>query len=229
MKTLFIPAKYAGDINLSKIEADKLPKKIGLVTTAQFLGKIEEVITYLKKSGKEVFVGKIKQKNAGQLLGCDTGSAIKIQDKADAFLYIGSGEFHPLGVALKTNKDIFTFNPTTNIFSKIGKNEIEGYKKIRKVKYTKFLHADKIGILVSVKPGQCSFSKSIKIKNKLESNGKKCFIFVFDNLDANEMENFPFVDFWVNTACPRMADDTNKKNVIDISELDLNLLGANNS
>ena len=67
MKTLFIPAKYTGNVNLSEIETDKLPKKIGLVTTAQFLGKIKDVADYLKTHGKEVFIGKIKQKNGGQI------------------------------------------------------------------------------------------------------------------------------------------------------------------
>ena len=60
-----------------------------------------------------------------------------------------------------------------------------------------------------------------KIKNGpgLEEKGKKCYIFVFDTLDAREMENFPFIDFWINTACPRIADDKDKRNVIDMNEL----------
>ena len=73
--------------------------------------------------------------------------------------------------------------------------------------------------MVSVKPGQCSYKKALEIKKKLEEKGKKCFIFAFDTLSANEMENFPFIEFWVNTACPRIADDPDKKNVIDMSEL----------
>ena len=73
--------------------------------------------------------------------------------------------------------------------------------------------------MVTVKPGQYSYNKAKEIKKKLEEKGKKCFIFVFDTLDAREMENFPFIDFWVNTACPRIADDKDKRNVIDMNEL----------
>jgi 2-(3-amino-3-carboxypropyl)histidine synthase len=221
MKTIFIPAKYTGKVGLSEIELDKLPKKIGVVTTAQFLGKIDEIMNYLEKNEKEVVIDRGKQKNAGQLLGCDVGTAIKIQNKVDAFLYIGSGSFHPIGIALKTSKEVFQFNPITNVFSKLNKEDIEKYKKSRKAKYVKFLHADNIGVLVSTKPGQNSYKKALEIKKKLEEKGKKCFIFVFDTLDANEMNNFPFIEFWVNTACPRIADDEDKKNVIDRSELDL--------
>ncbi|MFH0868079.1 MAG: diphthamide synthesis protein [Candidatus Woesearchaeota archaeon] len=221
MKTIFIPAKYTGKVNLGKIEVDKLPKKVGIVTTVQFLDVIEKIKDYLEKKGKEVFIDKDKQKNKGQVLGCDVGAAEIIKNKVDVFLYIGSGEFHPIGVALNTKKDVFIFNPVSNVFSKLNNNEIEEYKKRKKVKYVKFLHADNIGILVSTKPGQCSYNKSVEIKKKLESKGKKCFIFVFDTLNSNEMENFPFIDFWVNTACPRIAYDEDKRNVIGMGDLDL--------
>ena len=220
MKAVFIPTQYTGEVEFSRIELGKLPDRIGIVTTAQFQNKTKEIIQYLENNNKKIFIDKIKQKNEGQLLGCDQGAAVKIQDNVDAFLYIGSGDFHPLGVAMNTNKDVFLFNPVTSVFSKFDNNEIEKYKKNKKIKYTKFLHADNIGIMVSVKPGQYSYRKALEIKDKLEKRGKNAFIFVFDTLDANEMENFPFIDFWISTACPRIADDKDKKNVIDMGELE---------
>ena len=221
MKTLFIHSKYTGKVDFDKIELDKLPGKVGLVTTTQFLDSIKEIKQHLERNNKSVLVGKGTQKNPGQLLGCDVNSAVKIKDDVDAYLYIGSGEFHPIGVALSTEKEVFTFNPVTSTFSKLNEEEINNYKRNKKIKYTKFLSAENIGILVSTKSGQNSYKKSLEIKEKLEKKGKKYFIFVFDALDTSEMENFPFIDFWVNTACPRIADDKDKKNVIDMSELDL--------
>jgi len=220
MKAIFMHVKYTGEVGLNKINLDKLPKKIGIVTTSQFLDNIKDIINYLKKNDKEVFIDKDKQRNLGQILGCDISAAAKIQDKINAFLYVGSGEFHPLGVALQTKKEVFTFNPVSGVFSKLDEKEIEDYKKIRKVRCVRFLHADNIGILVSTKPGQNSYKKALEIKEKLEEEGKKCFIFVFDTLDANEMANFPFIEFWINTACPRIADDKDKRNVIDMGELE---------
>ena len=129
MKTIFMPAKYNGKIELDKIPLEKLPKKLGLVTTAQFLDAAQEIKNYLEKNNKVVFIEKEKQKNPGQLLGCDVGAATKIQNEVDAFLYIGSGEFHPLGVALNTSKEVFTFNPITSAFSRLDKKEVESYKK----------------------------------------------------------------------------------------------------
>ncbi|OFX11858.1 MAG: hypothetical protein A3G22_02720 [Alphaproteobacteria bacterium RIFCSPLOWO2_12_FULL_40_11] len=220
MKAIFLQTRYTGKVDLDKIKLDKLPKRLGLVTTTQFLGKIDEVKNYLKNNGKRVFIDEGKQRNRGQLLGCDVGAATRVQDKIDAFLYIGSGEFHPLGVALNTKKEVFTFNPATGTFSKLNENEIEKYKRSKKANYVKFLHADNIGIMVTIKPGQYSYTKAKEIKKKLEEKGKRCFVFVFDTLDANEMQNFPFIDFWINTACPRIANDKDKQNVVDMSELD---------
>ena len=75
--------------------------------------------------------------------------------------------------------------------------------------------------MVSVKPGQYSYKRAKEIKDDLEKKRKNAFIFVFDTLDTMEMNNFPFIDFWISTACPRIADDRDKKNVIDMSELEL--------
>ena len=219
MKAIFIPTQYTGKVEFDKIQLGKLPKKIGIVTTAEFMKKRDEIIQYVKRNNKEVFIDKIKQRNEGQLLGCDQGAAFKIQEDVDAFLYIGSGDFHPLGVAMNTQKNVFLFNPVTSVFSKFNNDEIEKYKKNKKINYAKFLHANNIGIMVSIKPGQYSFRKAKEIKEKLEKKGKSCCIFVFDTLDSMEMGNFPFIDFWINTACPRIADDKDKKHIVDMSEI----------
>ena len=145
MKTVFINAKYRGKIELNKINLDKLPKRIGIVATVQFLDRIKEVRKYLEENGRKVLVGKDKQ-NSGQILGCDVGAAKKIQNNVDAFLYIGSGHFHPLGVALNTKKEVFVFTPVSNVFSELNRDEIEKYEKSRKAKYVKFLHAGNVGI-----------------------------------------------------------------------------------
>ena len=216
MKTIFIPAKYTGKVDLSKINVDNLPKKLGLVTTVQFLDIVDNIKKYLKKNSKEIFIGKGKQKNPGQVLGCDISTTEKIKDKVDAFLYIGSGEFHPLGVALNTKKEVFTFNPVSNVFSKINNNDIEKYKKIRKAKYVKFLHADNIGILVSTKPGQENLKQAEVLKKKLENKNKKKHIFISNNIDINQFENFN-IQSWVNTACPGLANDSS--DIINIGDI----------
>ena len=220
MKIMMVESRYKGKINLSNLDANALPKRIGLATTVQFLDFIDEIKQYLEKNGKAIFIDKMRQKYDGQLLGCDIGGAEKVKGNVDAFLYIGTGIFHPLGIALNIDKEVFCYDPINAVLSKIGRNEVERYNKRRKAAYAKFLEATEIGILVSLKPGQNNFRKAVELKNKLKD--KNCYIFAFDTLDFNQIENFPFVQCWVNTACNRILDDYSKfpKPLMDLSDFD---------
>ncbi len=220
MKIIMVEGRYKGKINLDNLDASVLPKKIGLVTTAQFLDYIDEIKQHLENNGKIVFVDKIKQKYEGQLLGCDVGAAEKVQENVNAFLYIGTGKFHPLGIALKINKEVFCYEPISAVLSKIDTIEVEKYNKKRKGTYMKFLEATEIGILVSLKPGQNNFKKAVGLKKQLKD--KNCYIFAFDTLDFGQIENFPFIQCWVNTACNRILDDYEKfqKPLIDLSDIE---------
>jgi len=220
VKTLLIESKYKGKVELSKIKVNELPKNIGLITTVQFVDYLDKIKNYLINKNKKILIAKGNQKYNAQILGCDLSATEKVKNKVDAFLYIGDGKFHPLGLAIKTNKDVFCFNPINNYFSKIKKEEINNYKKTIKIKKIKFLSAESVGILVSTKSGQNNLKKALKIKGELEKKGKKCYIFCFDTLNVNELENFPFIDFWVNTACPRIEEDSNK--IINFEEVIVN-------
>lgn len=215
MKTLFIEAKYTGKINFSKINANKLPKNIGLVASVQFVSSLAKLKQELEKQDKKVFLAKAAQKYPGQILGCDASSASKISSKVDAFLYLGDGRFHPIGVAMETEKPIFCFNPITNVFKKLDKKDLVKYKKKKKGAFVKFLIADTIGVIMTTKPGQkASLTKLAKLK-KLYPR-KKFYKFLCDNIDINQLENFPFIQAWVNTACPRLDEDFAVVNLKDI-------------
>ena len=215
-----VEGRYKGKIDLSNLDTSVLPKNIGLATTVQFLDFIDEIKQYLQNNGISVYVDKIRQKYEGQLLGCDIGSAEKIKDKVDSFLYIGTGVFHPLGIALNIDKEVFCYDPISAALTKIDRKEVERYNKKRKIAYLKFLEATEIGILVSLKPGQNNFRKAVELKKQLKD--KNCYIFASDTLDFNQIENFPFVQCWVNTACNRILDDYEKfpKPLVDLSDIE---------
>ncbi len=217
MKTFFVPARYTGEIKFDDRIISKLPDKIGIVSTAQFLNQIDKVKEILEKSGKNVFIGKSLQGNNAQLLGCDVSSAQVIDDKIDAFLYIGSGEFHPRGVGLKTEKDIFSFNPITEEFRKLPRDEIGLYKKKKKAAYIKFLSSRNIGIIVSTKQGQNNLIRALELKKN--SKDKKFYVFVSETIDFSQLENFPFIECWVNSACPRIDEDLVCLNLNEVEEI----------
>jgi len=211
MRTLFIEAKYSKPINLDKTIAEKLPDEIGLVSSIQFIDSLPLIKKSLNKKNKikKILIG-------GQILGCNVKNAEKIKNKVKAFLYIGDGKFHPLGIAIKTQKPVFTFNPLNNQFKKIQKQDIEKYEKRKKTAFIKFLHADNVGILISTKPGQYyDINKLKSLENKYKN--KKFYTFIADTIDYNQLENFPFIQAWINTACPRIEEDIS---VLNINELE---------
>ncbi|MEA2037439.1 MAG: diphthamide synthesis protein [Nanoarchaeota archaeon] len=205
MKKLFIEAKYTKPIKLTKEVVEKLPNKIGLVSSIQFIDSLESI----KKQLKDSVI-------AGQILGCNAKPAEKTESKVNAFLYVGDGSFHPLAVALATKKPVFTFNPLNNNFSKIKEQDIESYKKRKKGALLKFLSAENIGILVSTKPGQYYDIKKLEKLEKKYLN-KKFYTFMAETVDYAQLENFPFIGAWVNTACPRIEEDIKIINIKDIS------------
>lgn len=220
MKIMMVEGRYKGEIDLSKLDTKMLPEKIGLATTVQFLGHVDEVRQYLESRGKTIFIDRMRQKYEGQLLGCDQGGAEKIKDNVDAFLYIGTGVFHPLGIAINIGKDVFCYDPIHSIMSKVDQEQVKKYNLKRKGAYLKFLEAEEIGILVSLKPGQNNFRKAVELKSQLK--GKNSYIFAFDTLDFSQIENFPFIECWVNTACSRILDDYSKfpKPLVDLGDIE---------
>lgn len=207
MKLLFIPSKSRLKISISNSQIKKLPKKIGLAATIQFTNNLNNIKTQLVKQGKKVFINKSKAQNLekGQILGCNVKAATEIKDKVDAFLYIGTGIFHPLPIAIATGKPVFCFNPETKMLNKLDEKEIRRAKARKKGQKIKFLSADKFGILVSIKPGQNKLKQAQELKKKLEKQGKEAHIFIFDTFDENQLENWPEIECWINTACPGLS------------------------
>ena len=220
MKTLFVEARSNIDIKIPKLVYKKLPKNIALLTTVQHIHKIEDVKKQLEKDGKKVFLLKGKHsKYQGQILGCDVLN-LKPNKNIQAFLYIGTGVFHPKEILLTQEKPVFVFNPVSKKFYELDKKEIEKIKKRKKGAYLKFLSSKNIGVIVSIKPGQYNLKQALKLKQKYKK--KKFYYLLFDTVDLNELENFPFIECFVNTACPRIAYDDAikaKKSIINIEDV----------
>ena len=178
------------EFNKELLKKIKIKEKFLVVTTIQYL---KEVKKHFPK--------------AKQILGC---SKLKTAN----YLYIGTGKFHPLRL-IKYSKNIYTLNPETKQFKKITSQEIQTHKKQQKGKLIKFYSAKNYGIIVSTKPGQYKLKQAIKLKNKL----KNSYLFITDNINKTELENFPQIDCWINTACPRI----DYKNIINLEDVPLKI------
>ncbi|MBU3913814.1 MAG: diphthamide synthesis protein [Nanoarchaeota archaeon] len=195
MKTLFIEALRKLNLNKEKLAEleSQLPRTIYIAYSIQYKNLAEQV-------RKEI---KSKVLGFSQVLGCSD-----IKTSASAILLIGEARFHALNLALSSNKPVFIFD--NHSISRITEREINEINKREKGKYLKFLASDNIGILVSSKPGQNNSNIALKLKKQLELKGKKAYLFTSDNISVSELENFPDIEIWINTACRGLSLDSNK-------------------
>ena len=213
---IFIEAK--AQINIKEVMIKSLSylkswTKIGLVTTVQHIHQLDEIKKILEDSGKKVFINNSgKTEYAGQVLGCDFTNAQLLSKNVDSFLFIGGGRFHPLGVALSTEKPVIVVDPYEEIVYSIN----DQVKRIIIQRWGNISEAKKaknFGILVSLKSGQFNLKSSIKIKEKLEKYGKNANILALKEINANALLQFPRIDAFVNTGCPRLSlDDSSSYN-----------------
>ncbi len=206
MKKLFIPSKAKSNVNIKAVSklSKELPKNLAITYSIQFedaAKKIRKVLS--KKHNITLF---------SQVLGC---SRPKLSKKTQAILLISSGEFHAVSLALSSNIPVYVLHK--NNLKKITKNQVDKLKKSKKASKLKFLHSNKVGIITSTKPGQLRLKKAIKLNKKLSKKSKKdSYIFLSNNININEFQNFSGVDSWINTACPRLDMDSS---IINMNQL----------
>ena len=247
MPELFlIDAKWEGEIKLTNKLKDFLKKNIkekklrsiALFASIQFLN-LDNFIKELEDLGIKVNITKSKRTNEPiQILGCDNyhdSFSEPIIQESDIILYVGDGLFHPKALLLSQSKNkneeknknreikpVLIFNPISDNIEILEKKAIE--KQILKYKRNLklFINSDSIGILVTIKPGQQYFIAAKKLKEHLQNQGKKTYIFIDDTINLNNLENYPFIKAWVNTACPRIGTD----DIVNIKQPIINLKEA---
>lgn len=210
--TLFINAVSTKDV--SAVVEKSFPflegKKIGVVTTAQHLHTLKVVENILKKHNFMPIVsdGDERISEKGQILGCNFTAGTTIADRVDCFLFIGSGNFHPVGLLLSSKKPVIAADPYTNI---VKKQELEDLKDtILRQRYGAIANsknAKRFGILVGTKRGQQRIKLADEIKELLDSFNKKSLIITLDQFSPISLQGFGDIDCFVSTACPRIAID----------------------
>jgi len=203
MRILHLYAKSKNKVLLPDHIVTQIPPNYGLVAAIQEVDSLKEIQQQLNNAVI-----------AGQILGCRQEQAQEVMDKVDGFLYIGTGYFHPIGLYLTTKMPILCYNPQTQQVTPLEQSRVDEFLNIKKKAKLRFLKAENVGIIVSSKTGQNGIASAMRLKKRTD---KKFFIFAVDTLNYNELQNFPWIECWVNTACPRIADE--KNNVVNIADV----------
>jgi 2-(3-amino-3-carboxypropyl)histidine synthase len=212
-----IPTIYINAVSLrdpKAVIAKAIPSligpRIGLVTTAQHLDSLPIAEAALRAEQFVPIIGKGGPRIAskGQILGCDFSSATTIQDQVDSFLYIGSGTFHPVGLALATRKPVITADPYTG---EVQREELKTLKdSLLRQRYAAIATAQKAtryGIIIGLKAGQQRLVFAKRLRSQLQTKGKTAILLLLDQCTPLVLQSFSEMDCFVSTACPRIAID----------------------
>jgi 2-(3-amino-3-carboxypropyl)histidine synthase len=170
-----------------------------LVTTIQHVHRIPEMETFLTSKGITVLVadGSPRTPYRGQVLGCSFHAA-RVPG-ADTVLFVGTGLFHAIGIAIATRARVIALDPLTGIAQ-----EVNGDTLLRRrfAVMEKARGAQTTGIIVSTKSGQQRMTLALHLR----SLSPRATIVTMQEVSPDELLNLGF-DCYVNTACPRLAYD----------------------
>ena len=185
--------------------------KIGLATSVQHLQALNQARELLIRAGKTVIIGDSGQMGyGGQVSGCNYSNVKSIADEVEAFLFVGGGLFHAIGIALSTSKPTFIADPYDNRAFAIN-DEAQKIIKKRWACIEEAQGAKTFGVLVGLKPGQKRLDQALSVKALAEKHGKAAYLLAVREINPETLLEFPSIDAYVNTACPRISLDASGK------------------
>jgi len=221
-KVIFLEAWMPEDLQgvVEKAVAELISRRVGVASTVQHIHKIDQALQVLNEHGIQGSVGPAsgRIKYPGQVLGCcyTTVRALLVGGPADGpveeFLFIGTGQFHPLGIALATGKRVIAADPVTGEVSVIDPDPM---LRKRFVAISRASEAKKFAILVSKKSGQKRMELAERMMALGRAKGREMFLVYLDNIEPDRLLNLG-AQAAVSTACPRVALDDAAKYRIPI-------------
>jgi 2-(3-amino-3-carboxypropyl)histidine synthase len=193
--------EYYHDVEVERAVTSALPllgQKVGVVMTVQHIHKLDDIANVLRNAGKEPIISKGDSRIAypGQVLGCNFSA---VPAGVDSILFIGTGNFHTMGMRLAHNVPVVAADPFT------GEARLVDVDKIMKQRYAimaKAMDAKKWGIIVGMKSGQ----QRLALAKRLKDIAGDAVLISIKEITPDRLLNFK-VDAYVSTACPRIAID----------------------
>ncbi|MEM3545324.1 MAG: diphthamide biosynthesis enzyme Dph2 [Nitrososphaerota archaeon] len=195
---------------------DKIPeaigekKTVGIGATIQWIDFLDLFLEKLEEKGVKCVIGRRSRKTPyrGQVVGCEYACLWSIIDEIDCSIIIGS-RFHGVGASITTPKPVYVVDPEMKRLYEVN-SEAEEILKRRYAWIQVFKNSNRIGVLISTKPGQKKFSTAVKLKSILEECGKEADLLTVDELNVDQLDNLPY-EAYVNTACPRLSIEDQMK------------------
>ncbi|HJU85733.1 MAG TPA: diphthamide biosynthesis enzyme Dph2 [Nitrososphaeraceae archaeon] len=186
-------------------------RTISLLTDSQHLNQISLVKKIFEEYGYEIIIGKGKgQLSDAQVFGCEFYPAHYLQEKVDAYIFLGQSMFHSAGIAMSTERPTYMLDPYFQEYSEVTEFA-QGIHKKGILAIYKALDAKKIGLIIGLKEGQFAQVRALELKKKLEELGKKVQLIALTEITDERIQIFKQIDAFIQVACPRIATDNHFK------------------
>jgi len=210
LPTVYVAARSRADPARSIREAvPLLPPggRVGLLATAQHREALDVASRLLAGAGMEAVVGRGGRRLAfpGQVLGCDLSAARAVARDVDAFLVIGGGDFHAIGVMLATARPVVIAEVEMGR-ARTTLGLLERAQRRRAAAIASAKDARVIGVIVGAKPGQTRWELALSLRQQIAASGRQAVMLSVRELSPDRLLQLG-LDAYVSTACPRIAVD----------------------
>jgi 2-(3-amino-3-carboxypropyl)histidine synthase len=209
LPTYFVEMRDSGGdpASLARLVVEsRLPRRLGLVASIQHLDLVGPLTAALEALGTSVRTapGDRRLTYAAQALGCNYTTAEAVAAGVDAFLFLGTGRFHPLGLAFAVDRPVYSLDPLQQTLE--PPLDRSALIRRRQLLVAGCRSARRWGILASTFVGQDRSPMARALQAKAIAHGHEAEILVFGRLDPADLIGRD-LDAYVCTACPRIALD----------------------
>ncbi len=210
LPTIFVEVRSDLDVDGAVLSAmELLPPggRVGLLTTAQHRHQLPRVQELLRTGGFATVLAEGGRRLAfpGQVLGCDLSAARAAASDVDAFLVVGGGSFHAVGVALATEHPVVLADVELGRGRSVDE-ERDRILRRRAAVIALARDAATFGVIVSTRPGQRRWELALRIRALLRDGGRRPVLLTLREVTPDRLEALG-LDAYVSTACPRIAID----------------------
>jgi 2-(3-amino-3-carboxypropyl)histidine synthase len=207
--TYFVEMRQEGgdpEVLAETLRAGGVPHRLGLVASVQHLDLIPRLTDALRTRGISLVTGTGDHRlhYSAQALGCNYTSAQSVSSQVDGYLFLGTGRFHPVGLAFAVDKPVWSLDPLQDrLEPPIDRGTLV---RDRQLLVARAMDARSFGILVSSFSGQDRSAMAAALVERARRKGRTAEIIVAGRIDPRDLEGRN-LDAYVCTACPRIALD----------------------
>ena len=182
--------------------------RVAVVSSVQYHKLLPRVASLLAGHGLEAVVprGRPPFFLDGQVLGCDY--SVALSSRADAFLFVGGGLFHPLGLYLASRRPVVRLDPQRGSVDDLT-GEGERVIRVRLFKVSQAMGARRWGIILGLKSGQRRpwLARALEAAMKRRGVEYRVLAGELTGLDFLRSVDEPWFEAFVVTSCPRIPVD----------------------